>query len=73
MSRRMFIADDEEHIIRSLPMLHCGGDYYAVIPLDFIRYLVLLGDVAGHGLKAAFITTILKKNIQRIYPGVQGG
>ncbi len=50
-----------------LPMLYCGGDYYDVIPLDYGRYLVLLGDVAGHGLKAAFITTILKTVIYSGY------
>ncbi|MDA3937988.1 MAG: fused response regulator/phosphatase [Spirochaetia bacterium] len=43
-----------------LPMLYCGGDYYDIIALPNDNYLVLLGDVAGHGLKAAFITTILK-------------
>ncbi len=50
-----------------LPKLYCGGDYYDVIQLPEDRYLVLLGDVAGHGLKAAFITTILKTIIYSGY------
>ncbi len=50
-----------------LPMLYCGGDYYDVISLPNGNYLVLLGDVAGHGLKAAFITTILKTIIYSEY------
>ncbi|MBU0927043.1 MAG: fused response regulator/phosphatase [Spirochaetes bacterium] len=40
--------------------LYCGGDYYDVIFLGSDRYLLLVGDVAGHGVKAAFITGILK-------------
>ncbi len=50
-----------------LPMLYCGGDYYDIISLPNGNYLVLLGDVAGHGLKAAFITTILKTIIYSEY------
>ena len=40
-------------------LLFCG-DYYDIIPLGEDRYLLLLGDVAGHGLKASFLTPILK-------------
>jgi sigma-B regulation protein RsbU (phosphoserine phosphatase) len=45
---------------RPVPGLYCGGDYYDVITLNPDRYLLLVGDVAGHGVKAAFITGILK-------------
>ncbi len=48
---------------KPLPELHCGGDYYDIIKLDNDRFIVLLGDVAGHGVKAALITTILKSTI----------
>lgn len=54
-------------VYQPLPKLYCGGDYYDVIPLSGERYLVLLGDVAGHGLKAAFIATILKTVIYSGY------
>ncbi len=50
-----------------LPNLHCGGDYYDIIPFGEDRFIILIGDVAGHGVKAAFITTILKTMIYRGY------
>ncbi len=45
---------------RPVTGLYCGGDYYDVIFLSNDRYLILIGDVAGHGVKAAFVTGILK-------------
>jgi len=52
---------------RPVPGLFCGGDYYDVIFLGADRYLLLIGDVAGHGVKAAFITGILKAIIYPEY------
>ena len=52
---------------RPVPGLYCGGDYYDVIFLGSDRYLLLIGDVAGHGVKAAFITGILKAIIYPEY------
>jgi sigma-B regulation protein RsbU (phosphoserine phosphatase) len=52
---------------RPVPALYCGGDYYDVIFLSKDRYLILLGDVAGHGVKAAFVTGILKAVIYPEY------
>jgi phosphoserine phosphatase RsbU/P len=46
--------------------LHCGGDYYDVIFLNPDTYLLIVGDVAGHGVRAALVTGILKAVI---YPG----
>lgn len=45
---------------RPVSGLYCGGDYYDVVEMGPKRYLVLIGDVAGHGVKAAFVTGILK-------------
>lgn len=42
----------------------CGGDFYDIVKLDDERYLLFLGDVAGHGIKAAFITTMIKQIIR---------
>jgi len=42
------------------PVMACGGDYYDIIPIDEENYLVLIADVAGHGVNAAFITFIIK-------------
>lgn len=50
-----------------LPDLHCGGDYYDVFSLAGGRRLAILGDVSGHGLRAAFITVMLKSIIYRGY------
>ena len=50
-----------------VPALYCGGDYYDVILLEPERYLLLTGDVEGHGVKAAFVTGILKAIIYSEY------
>ena len=42
------------------PHLSCGGDYYDFLKIDEDRYLIAIGDVAGHGIRAAFITFALK-------------
>ncbi|SIQ69802.1 sigma-B regulation protein RsbU (phosphoserine phosphatase) [Alkalispirochaeta americana] len=42
------------------PGMLVQGDYYDAISLDRDRHLLLLGDVAGHGIKPAFITGIVK-------------
>ncbi|MFP4152101.1 MAG: PP2C family protein-serine/threonine phosphatase [Alkalispirochaeta sp.] len=52
-------------VYRPLPWLSCGGDYYDVIPFREDSIIVLIGDVAGHGVKAAFVTTMLKSMIYR--------
>jgi phosphoserine phosphatase RsbU/P len=52
---------------RPVPSLYCGGDYYDVIFLSADRYLLLIGDVAGHGVRAAFVTGILKAVIYPEY------
>lgn len=52
---------------RPVSGLYCGGDYYDVIMLGADRYLILIGDVAGHGVKAAFVTGILKAVIYPEY------
>jgi phosphoserine phosphatase RsbU/P len=52
---------------RPVPGLYCGGDYYDVISIGSDRYLLLIGDVAGHGVKAAFVTGILKAIIYPEY------
>jgi sigma-B regulation protein RsbU (phosphoserine phosphatase) len=52
---------------RPMPGLYCGGDYYDVLSILPGRFLMLLGDVAGHGVKAAFITGILKAVIYPEY------
>jgi FixJ family two-component response regulator/anti-sigma regulatory factor (Ser/Thr protein kinase) len=38
------------------PMRGAGGDFLAVFPIDEDRTLVVMADVSGHDLKAAFIS-----------------
>jgi sigma-B regulation protein RsbU (phosphoserine phosphatase) len=52
---------------RPVPNLYCGGDYYDVVFLSADRYLLLIGDVAGHGVRAALVTGILKAIIYPEY------
>lgn len=52
---------------RPVPELFCGGDYYDVINLPGGKFLLLLGDVSGHGIKGAFITGIMKAIIYPEY------
>ncbi|MEX2442709.1 MAG: fused response regulator/phosphatase [Alkalispirochaeta sp.] len=60
---------------RPLPWLSCGGDYYDVIPFGTSSVIALIGDVAGHGIQAAFVTAILKSMIYRgfIRPALDTG
>ena len=38
----------------------CGGDYYDFIQIEDTKDLILAGDVSGHGIRAAFVTAIIK-------------
>ena len=52
-----------------LAQMQCGGDFYDVIPLGGDRFFCLIGDVAGHGIKAAFITFMIKGAVRDGYLG----
>ena len=43
-----------------LPELQCGGDYYEIVPVSKSRTLFLIGDVGGHGIRAALVSAMLK-------------
>jgi sigma-B regulation protein RsbU (phosphoserine phosphatase) len=43
-----------------LPELQCGGDYYDILPVSPGRNVFLIGDVGGHGIRAALVTAMLK-------------
>jgi phosphoserine phosphatase RsbU/P len=51
--------------------LSFGGDYYDIIRLDNEKYLLLLGDVSGHGLKASFLVAVLKAMISTRFSSLQ--
>jgi len=50
-----------------LPTFGCSGDYYDIINLGEDRFLMILGDVSGHGITGAFVTGILKAIIYSEY------
>ena len=68
---RPMIGDSEgvefQTSYRPMPGLSCGGDYFDIIGLGARRYVILVGDVSGHGVRAAFITGILKAIIYHEY------
>ncbi|OHD21233.1 MAG: hypothetical protein A2064_10575 [Spirochaetes bacterium GWB1_66_5] len=43
-----------------LPELQCGGDWYEVTSLSSTRTRFLIGDVGGHGIRAALVAAMLK-------------
>ncbi|MDD3147886.1 MAG: SpoIIE family protein phosphatase [Candidatus Riflebacteria bacterium] len=45
---------------KTLTMADLGGDYLDVFPLDSDRFIMVLGDVAGHGVGAAMIMAMAK-------------
>ncbi|GMT48886.1 MAG: hypothetical protein IEMM0008_0425 [bacterium] len=45
---------------RYIPMDNIGGDFYDFITMRESKIAILLGDVSGHGITAAFITSMIK-------------
>jgi phosphoserine phosphatase RsbU/P len=43
-----------------LPEFQCGGDFYDVLAVSADQRQVLVGDVGGHGIRAALVTAYLK-------------
>jgi len=46
--------------VRYLPMMEMGGDFYDVRMIDGDRLALLIADVSGHGISAAFVCSMLK-------------
>ncbi len=46
------------------PLVNVSGDYYDVIPIDYRRTLLVVGDVSGKGLAAALIMGIIVNTIR---------
>jgi sigma-B regulation protein RsbU (phosphoserine phosphatase) len=70
--QRMFLPDPGKspfpqqlsfaHIF--LPEMAVGGDYYDLKQLDDHRVALLMADVSGHGMTAAFITGLIKTTFE---------
>jgi sigma-B regulation protein RsbU (phosphoserine phosphatase) len=48
------------------PMSAVAGDFFAFVPLDEDRVGILVADVAGHGVPAALIASMIKVAIQTV-------
>jgi serine phosphatase RsbU (regulator of sigma subunit) len=47
----------------SLPATEVGGDYYDYFPIDRDRLLVVIGDVAGHGLASGIVLSGIRAGL----------
>lgn len=52
---------------RPAPGSTVSGDYFDMIKISDDRYLVAIGDVAGHGVQTAFLTAMMKAVIYPEY------
>ncbi|TGL61362.1 PP2C family protein-serine/threonine phosphatase [Leptospira jelokensis] len=55
---QLFPRFDYEILYR--PLIQVGGDYYDYLNLGNNRFIFAIGDVIGHGVKAAMMMTVLK-------------
>ncbi len=55
--------DNYEIFCRYMPMETIGGDFYDFISMRENKIAIILGDVSGHGIAAAFITSMVKSII----------
>jgi DNA-binding response OmpR family regulator/anti-sigma regulatory factor (Ser/Thr protein kinase) len=61
----IFIGDFEVHVAYQ-PTLTVGGDLFEVIPLPGNSFCIYVGDVAGHGVAPALVSTLLKAVISEV-------
>lgn len=55
----------------SIPAFEVGGDYYDVVELDDNKFGIVVGDVSGKGISAAFYMSEVKgifQSLSRLYP-----
>ncbi len=53
---------------RYVPAGPVGGDFFDVLALSDTRALILVGDVMGHGVRAALITAMMRALIEQLKP-----
>lgn len=61
-----FSVNGVNFMSKYLPALDIGGDIYDTLELDNSRVAVLIGDVSGHGISAALLTSMLKMSFRNI-------
>lgn len=60
LPNRIIILPNLDYEVLYKPLIQVGGDYYDYIDLGNNRYIFALGDVIGHGVKAAMMMTVLR-------------
>ncbi|MDD3148811.1 MAG: SpoIIE family protein phosphatase, partial [Candidatus Riflebacteria bacterium] len=50
---------------RNIPMTELGGDYFDYFHVDGSSYVIMAGDVAGHGVGASLIMAMAKAGVMR--------
>ncbi|TGL31266.1 PP2C family protein-serine/threonine phosphatase, partial [Leptospira bourretii] len=60
LPNRIIILPNLDYEVLYKPLIQVGGDYYDYIDLGNNRSIFALGDVIGHGVKAAMMMTVLR-------------
>ncbi|WP_244241490.1 PP2C family protein-serine/threonine phosphatase [Leptospira perdikensis] len=60
LPNKILILPHLDYEVLYKPLIQVGGDYYDYIDLGNDRYIFALGDVIGHGVKAAMMMTVLR-------------
>ncbi|MDX1531493.1 MAG: PP2C family protein-serine/threonine phosphatase, partial [Rhodothermales bacterium] len=63
---RMPAVEGLDIAARCVPAAEVGGDYYDLVPLDEDRLALVIGDVSGKGIQAAFFMTLAKGLLQTL-------
>ena len=66
LPRRMPMVEGLDLAAMCLPALEIGGDYYDFVELEKGRLAVVIGDVSGKGIQAAFYMTLVKGFFQTL-------
>ena len=53
------------------PCRHIGGDYFDFIPMDPSGLGIVIADVSGHGVSAAFLMASLRASLYALIPSVK--
>ena len=49
-----------------VPSSRIGGDLYDIVKISEFEYICYIGDISGHGVKAALLMTAVKTTINRV-------
>ncbi|MCS7004493.1 MAG: SpoIIE family protein phosphatase [Cytophagales bacterium] len=62
------LPENFEFFAHSIPAADVGGDYYDVYQVNEFLYALMIADVSGHGVKAAFVMAQMKGIFQSLVP-----